>query len=142
VSAPSLKQLRDKANLATLREAAEILGVPEDRLRYRVRMGGLRGVRAHGARRCYDLSDLEAMADQPHEAVLLYRDGHGVRAIARRLNIQVASVRRALNRAGITTRPTTSRQAAQKRLKRLRSKGVELPPARRSREARSPRAAD
>lgn len=95
----------EQANIATVTEAAEILGVNRDLIRAAIRRGDLQAERA-GRDYMVDLQDVEVYVNRPkhprmESAMELHRNGYQPAAIARALGIKTRSVQKLLNRAGV-----------------------------------------
>lgn len=100
----------EQANIATVTEAAGILGVNLNTLKSAVFCGHIpvvgRERRRGPATRLINLEDAEAYFgkskfERREEILHMWQEGSPVESIAFELNIKAASVRRSLNRSGV-----------------------------------------
>lgn len=108
-----LEELRARANIATLDEAVDICGVKREELEREIRAGNIPTKWGK-----VDLEDVQAFVDtttrdveeefcevnkrQRNEMVRMWKDDKSPAYIAAAFHVKVKSVRRALNRAGVT----------------------------------------
>jgi DNA-binding NarL/FixJ family response regulator len=100
--------LIEKANRATITEAAEIIGCKRPTLCTAINMGHIPVVHQDSDApytRYVDLEDVEVYFQRPQahrraEVMKLIGDGHSVAQVAHKMGIKPASVRRAIRRQG------------------------------------------